>query len=307
VAGSDQRFGHLFAAAATLVQEVAVSRALALFLTVGFACAAQPPSPPTVAPPSPRSFTVEVTGQGPPVVLIPGLACTGAVWSTTVARYRRHHRLHVLTLAGFGESRSIEGPFLPTVRAELAAYLRAHVPGKPVIVGHSLGGFLALWLAASEPDLIGGVVVVDAVPFLAAEMLPDATVETARPMAEQMRTMLGRATPDEFAVQNQGALATMITDPANIAPIAEMGRRSSPAAVATAIYELMTTDLRPLLHAIRVPTLVLAANDADPAAYAAQYTALAGHRLVVAARARHFIMIDDPGFLFAHLDRVLGE
>jgi N-formylmaleamate deformylase len=48
-----------------------------------------------------RSFAVEVSGHGPPLVLIPGLASPGQVWRTTVEHYRSDHRLHVLTLAGF--------------------------------------------------------------------------------------------------------------------------------------------------------------------------------------------------------------
>ena len=143
--------------------------------------------PAHAAPAAPKSFAVEVSGKGPPVILIPGLACNGSVWASTVARYRDRHEMHVLSLAGFGGQPALgdgNEPLLPTVRAELAAYIREHKLQKPIVVGHSLGGFLALWLAASEPDLLGGIVVVDSLPYLPAAMDTTATVEKIRPRAE---------------------------------------------------------------------------------------------------------------------------
>ena len=261
---------------------------------------------------APKSFTVAVSGKGAPVILIPGLACGGAVWDATVARYRAHHELHVLTLAGFAGTTASDGPLLPTVRAELATYIREHALHQPIVVGHSLGGFVALWLAATEPSLVGGVVAVDSLPFFAATFDPNATEASVKPRAEMMRQMLAGATPAAFAAQNRMALTTMITDPKNIEPIAAMGKATNPQAAATAMYEMMTTDLRPQLAKIRVPVLVLAAGQGEPAAdtakaYEAQYASLPQHRVVVAEKARHFIMLDDPQFLFAQLDRELGR
>jgi pimeloyl-ACP methyl ester carboxylesterase len=259
---------------------------------------------------APRSFAVAVSGHGRPVVLIPGLACDGHVWDATVARYKEGHQLHVLTLAGFAGQPAIEPPLLSTVRAELAGYIRAQKLDKPIVVGHSLGGFVALWLAATEPDLVGGVVVVDALPFLPAARQPSATVESVKPQAEMLRTMFAQLTPEAFAAQNRAALATMITDPKNVEPVAAASRRSDVKTVGAALYEMMTTDLRSALARVRSPTLVLAAAAPDPAdgvrkVYAAQYATLKGVRLVVADKSRHFIMLDDPSFFFAQLDSIL--
>jgi pimeloyl-ACP methyl ester carboxylesterase len=200
-------------------------------------------------------------------------------------------------------------PLLATARDQLAAYIRAHRLAHPIVVGHSLGGFLALWLAAHDPELVGGVVVVDALPFLPAAMDPKATVATMKPRAAQMRAMLAAFTPEAFARQNRVALAGMITDPKQADAVAARSRRSDPKTVADAMYEMMVTDLRPSLGNVRAPTLVLAAGadpGADPAsvraAFEAQYAGLRGHTLVVAKKARHFIMLDDPGFFFGQLD-----
>ena len=258
---------------------------------------------------APRAFSVEVSGHGAPVLLIPGLSCGGDVWRATVEHYRRGHELHVITLAGFAGTPALPPgtPLMATVRDQLADYIRAHKLVKPVVVGHSLGGFLALWLAAREPEIVGGVVVVDALPYLPAVGDARLTVAEVEPRAEQLRAMLSAATPEAFARQNRAALATMITDPKQADAVAVTSRRSDPKTVAEAMYELMTTDLRPSLAKVRAPTLVLAAaggGDAATvrAAYEAQYAGLAGHTLAVATKARHFIMLDDPGFFFGQLD-----
>src|ERR1700675_952234 len=152
---------------------------LPLFL-LGAAAFAQTPAP---------SFHVDIVGKGQPMILIPGFASSGKTWDSTVARYKDRFECHVLTLAGFAGEPRIEAPFLETVRRDLATYIQKKKMNKPVIVGHSLGGFMALWLAEKEPDLVGPLVIVDSLPFLAAVMQPGATVESVKPMAENMRKM----------------------------------------------------------------------------------------------------------------------
>jgi pimeloyl-ACP methyl ester carboxylesterase len=132
-------------------------------------------------------FQVKVTGHGRPVILIPGLSSSGETWDTTVARYQDRFQCHVLTLAGFAGVPRIPAPMLEHVREGIAVYIRKNKLDHPVIVGHSLGGFLALDLAAHDPELPGRLVIVDSYPFLGGVVDPKATIEQAREMAGQMR------------------------------------------------------------------------------------------------------------------------
>lgn len=97
------------------------------------------------------SFTVDVQGHGRPVILIPGLACSAEVWNGTVEHLTSEgFETHALTLAGFGGTPPIHsGDYLKTFRDDLAAYIRQNKLDHPVVIGHSLGGFLALWFAAA--------------------------------------------------------------------------------------------------------------------------------------------------------------
>jgi pimeloyl-ACP methyl ester carboxylesterase len=266
----------------------------------------------SVASTEAQPFGVRVTGHGPPMILIPGLASSGDVWNTTVAHEQDRFTCHVIELPGFAGRPRIPAPMLATVRDALAGYIRDHHLDHPVIVGHSLGGFLALDLARSYPDLPGKLVIVDSLPFLPAASNPAATVESTRGFAEAIRTGVLSTPEAAFEQQERGTLATMITDPAQQEVALGWVMRSDRAAVADALVEIMTTDLRPQLGAITAPTLVIetwtgwgAGRAPTEQNYARQYAELRGARLVVADTAKHFVMFDDPAFLFAQMDAFL--
>jgi len=111
-------------------------------------------------------FQVKVTVHGRPIILIPGLASGGATWDSTAAHYKDRYECHVLTVAGFAGVPRIPAPMLDRVRDGIADYIRMKKLDKPTIVGHSLGGFLALAVAVQFPDLPGRLVIVDSYPFL---------------------------------------------------------------------------------------------------------------------------------------------
>ncbi len=262
------------------------------------------------------AFKADITGQGqgPAVILIPGLASSGDVWQGTARHLCGPRQCHVLTLAGFAGQSPIDGALLPQVERQLADYIDANRLGKPVIIGHSLGGFIGLKFAIAHPDKLSRLVVVDALPALGATQVPDVTPDQLRRMAEGTRAaVLGQ---DEAAAEQsrRATIATMVTKPEDAERIAEWGRRSHRATVAGAMYELMSTDLRADVVRVRTPTLVLgtwvaykafAPRTAIEETYRSQYAKLPGVRIEMADTARHFIMADDPAWLYDRLDQFI--
>ena len=260
-----------------------------------------------------KVFDVEVHGSGRPVILVPGLATTGEVWDSTVERLQDRYELHVLTLAGFGGPEAVGEPFLPRVASAMAEYVEERRLVRPVVVGHSLGGFVAFMAASEAPDAFGGVMAVDGVPFLPALMNPAATPAGQAEQAARMKGLYGSITPEQFQMQNRMALASMITDPADVDRAARWAAKAQPSAVGSAIAEMMTTDLRQRAARIYAPVLLVGALGAAPApmagplrdAYRAQVAAVPSAEVVFAEHAKHFVMLDDPAFFFGQLEPFL--
>ncbi|TYQ17614.1 UNVERIFIED_ORG: pimeloyl-ACP methyl ester carboxylesterase [Zoogloea ramigera] len=262
------------------------------------------------------AFKIDVTGNatGAPMILIPGLASSGAVWDGTVQRYCGARRCHVLTLAGFAGLPAIDGPLLATAEQQLSEYIAANKLAQPVIVGHSLGGFLALKLAADHPEQVGRLVIVDSLPAMAAIQMPSITGPQMKEMAAAVRTrMLSRDTAAQQAGQLQ-TLRTMITGADDVQRALAWGQQSDRTTVANAMAELMGEDLRQEVSRIRAPTLVLGSwiayknfgnKEQFQQAYQGQYSKLAGVKVEMADTALHFIMLDDPSWMYDRIDQFL--
>lgn len=267
------------------------------------------------------AFRVQVTGKGSPIILIPGLSSSGETWDTTVAHYKDRFECHVLTVAGFAglprAAFSTGGPMLSKVRDQLAEYIRAKKLNKPAIVGHSLGGFIAMDFAANYPELAGKLVIVDTYPFTLG-LSPGMTPELAKTIAAQIRKSIGDMTPQAYEAYAKAGTATsnMATSAADQQRLIAWTASSDRTAVADALYEMFSADLRDEVSKIAIPTLVFGTwhgNEQYGANYAsvdanlhAQYAKLKGVEIQVSDNAHHFIMWDDPQWMFGHMDRFLG-
>jgi len=263
-------------------------------------------------------FQVKIAGHGQPMILIPGLSSSGETWDTTVEHYKDRFECHVLTVAGFASVPRVPAPVLDRVRDGIAEYIRQKRLDHPVIVGHSLGGFLALSVASKYPSLAGKLVIVDAYPFLAGVANPEATPAKAKEMAAQMQQYIGGQTQSDYERYVKSGVSTrsMVTSESDFDRIVAWGLASDRTAVSDALSEMFAADLREDLASIKSPTLVLGAWIAykqytDRARTEAnlrrQYAKLAGVRIEVTDTARHFIMWDDPNWMFGQIDRFLGE
>lgn len=259
---------------------------------------------------------VQVSGKGRPLILIPGLTCSGEVWDGAVARYQDRFECHVVTLGGFAGQPRYEGPFLDTARDALLAYIRAHQLESPVVVGHSLGGVLAMQVAIAAPRETGPLVIMDALPFLGGAGRPGATAETARAAMAPFREMLRRQSQEQYAAYQANAphLKEMVTSPADLARVTDWAAKSDHLAVADAMFEVSTVDLRPQLDRIQSPVLVLgtwygmrrfSARAAIDSTFRSQFAALPRATVALADSARHFVMLDAPEWTWTQVDRFI--
>ncbi|ADR60647.1 alpha/beta fold hydrolase [Pseudomonas putida] len=261
---------------------------------------------PSQAVPAPgERISVQVEGAGPDVILIPGLASSREVWAGLATTLRQQYRLHLVQVAGFAGSPavpSVDGRVAAPVAEAVADYIRSQHLEAPAIVGHSLGGEVALMLGARHPERVGRLMVVDALPFYTLLIDPTATAETASAQAGTVRSAM-LAAPAVQAEAMQRAAIDRLAKTAAVRPaLVDAALRSDRQAVADATHELMITDLRPELGDIQAPLEVVYAYDSMygiPAASvdATFAKAYAGARGVTFKRidgSFHFIMLDQP-------------
>lgn len=248
-------------------------------------------------------LTVDVRGDGPDVILIPGLTSGRSVWDGTV-RALPGYRYHLVQVAGFAGDPArgnAKGPVVASVAEEVARYVAEAGLSRPAIVGHSMGGIVAMMVAARYPGRVGKVMAVDILPapasgfgFGGAEVRPfaDALFGTLTGSSEGRRLL-------DALVGGFGGSAVRTS-------------RSDSDVVARATHELATMDLTPELPRIRAPFTVVYAvpNQPQDAAavdrlYSARYASAKGARLRRIPGSGHMVMFDQPQRFVAELREFL--
>lgn len=260
-------------------------------------------------------IAVEARGQGPDVILIPGLASTAEVWTRTAQRLDGRYRVHLVSVKGFGLLPAADngsGALIGPVAAEVRRYIASQGLERPALIGHSMGGLVALRVAADGGPRIGRVMTVDSSPFFPALINAGATAGDVEPVARiayQALMFLG-----DDALKAQGAWGAELGGAADGLFDSVGWQGGDRRTLAQGLYEVMTVDLRHRLPDISAPVTVVYGWDPDDrsprshvenllrAAYAslprpARYEPIQG--------AEHMVMIDQPSRFMAAVDRFL--
>jgi pimeloyl-ACP methyl ester carboxylesterase len=265
-------------------------------------------------------FHVRIDGPEHPVgdvILIPGLSSSPEVWDGLTDQLKgryRVHRIHVQGFAGAPAEDNATGPVAAPVAEDLARYIAEQGLNKPAVIGHSMGGTIAMMLAARHPDSVGKLMVVDMVPFMGAMFgPPGTTAESVTPVADQLYAAQTTGPEDQYRQQAAAAITGMInTESLRAGPLQDAAA-SDRAVSASAFRELVVTDLRPELARITAPTEVLYVKFNDPrmtpgitdAIYQASFATLPGAKLTRIDDSAHFIMLDQPARFAAEVNAFL--
>jgi pimeloyl-ACP methyl ester carboxylesterase len=212
------------------------------------------------------------------------------------------------------------------VRKELAAYIRDRHLDRPIIVGHSLGGTLAMAVAIDHPDLVGPLVIVDMVPFLGGTVMQVRTADEAKPRIAAMRTGMDAMSAEQWEqyARSGESVKYMVTGEANLKTLIQWSSASDRHTVTEVLADIYGLDLRDEVAQIRTPVLALgtfrgvhdqvmdlAKFDVTPQmvafSFALQFAKLPRLHFALAENARHFIMFDDPSWFFAQLESFLAD
>jgi pimeloyl-ACP methyl ester carboxylesterase len=222
----------------------------------------------------PYTFWETRAGNGTPVVLLHGLGGSSDWWRHNIEVLAERYLVSAVDLVGFGRNRLFaKRSNLPLrfddIAGLLARWIESSFDGPVHLVGNSMGGHIAIHLAASRPDLVRSLVLVDAtgIPF---EIAPGAHVESLS-MPHGWRTFLLILARDLF--------------------------RAGPTAITLAFARLLRDDARPLLRQLTMPVLLIWGEHDPlvPLTYARQMIEVVSHaKLRVIPRAGHIPMWENP-------------
>lgn len=253
-----------------------------------------------------KSYPFEVlkTGSGKQsIIFIPGFASSGEVWNETKAAFEKDFTCHTLTMAGFAGVKPQPNPSFENWKTEIANYIKANKIEKPILVGHSMGGGLALAIAADYPELIGKVVVVDALPCLAA--LSDPSFKSKEnndcaPIVTQMTAMNEK----QFYDMQKQTMPRLLQDASKLEMVVDWSVKSDRTTFAQMYCDFFNVDLRDKISTIKCPALILLESyfiNLKPA-IEGQYKNLKTTNFQYAGKGLHFIMYDDTAWYLTQLN-----
>lgn len=256
---------------------------------------------------SPYTFEVQKSGQGEnAIIFIPGFASSASVWDETKAKFEKHYTCYTLTMAGFAGVKPQPNPTFKNWETSIARFIQENDIEKPIIVGHSMGGVMAMALAADYPQLVEKIVVVDALPCLSAMSNP-AFQSAAKPDCSAMVRQITTATNEQFYQMQKMTMKGLVADTAKQALVVEWSMRSDRNTIGEMFCDFSNTDLRERIKSVECPALILL----EPyfknisSAIDSQYKNLKTAQLQYANRGLHFIMYDDKEWYFSQLDHFI--
>ena len=257
-----------------------------------------------------KAIRIEEAGQDTPVLFLPGFISPGTVWKETFKNLEGKHKAYFVSYAGFNGIEPIPMPWYSALKKELVEYIITKKLEKIVLIGHSMGGNLAVDIAAELGDKIDRIVIVDALTCMREVMMPGVPVESFQydnPYNNQMLNATDKAFQQTATMMAQGM--TLDTSKQTLLKkwMIEADRK-------TYVYgytDLLKLDLRPLLSSIKVPVLILGAPFPDKEVvlpnFEKQYVGLANKTIAIAPSGRHFIMFDQPQWLYAQINTFLSK
>jgi pimeloyl-ACP methyl ester carboxylesterase len=229
-------------------------------------------------------------GRGPTVVLVHGLGSSAAHWLPVARDLARDHRVVLVELPGHGIAPMPEGLSLDVAARSLDDAIRSECDGPVVLVGHSVGGLVAVAAALRDPDRVRALVLVETA--LRPQLDGPGCAELVAALDRDYRGTLRESYMSFGRDSAQGA--ALFAEASNL----------DPAAMKSWIRLAITTDLSGRVAALKAPLLVVLSSRSWPVgedwrtcADTLGYAAVPGATPVRVERTGHFVMLDRPPLL----------
>ena len=252
-------------------------------------------------------FEIKKSGKGKQaIIFIPGFASSDAVWDETKAKFENDFTCYSLTMAGFAGVQPQTDPTFKKWATGIANYIQDNKIEKPILIGHSMGGALALAIASDFPDLLDKIVVVDALPCLPAVMNPSFQPKEKNDCSAMVNQFTA-ISDEQFKKMQSTSVSQLCQDKTMQNVVLDWSIKTDRKTFAEMYCDFFNTDLREKIKNIKCRNLILLESyfaNMKPT-IEEQYKNLKTGNLQYANKGLHFIMYDDKEWYFTQLNNFL--
>jgi pimeloyl-ACP methyl ester carboxylesterase len=213
-----------------------------------------------------------VIGKGEPLILVHGLSGSSRWWRRNIHALAEDYQLYLIDLPGFGRMRHASQRYaLDEIARGIVLWMEAVGLTRAHFIGHSMGGYISLWIAAAYPERVKSLILVSPAGI------------------PHIRSLRGYAFPLLRALRSFSLpfFFILLTD----------ALRAGPLVIVRTAQNLLTKDIRDALQKISAPTLLIWGEDDSlipPVFGDILCREIRQARLIILKHAGHVSMFDRP-------------
>lgn len=224
------------------------------------------------------------------IVLVHGLGSDAAVWDTLEPYLQKTFKVWTFEMTGHGRTQPVLDPTVETEAARLAAFLESQDIVYPTVVGHGIGGMVALRFALNHPHLCHRLILIDSIPRQIGT--DDEKVAAASSLAEDY---------NRFVYER---FVRLSADDKVTERIVDTALRTHEASFTSIFMSTMEFDVTDELNGLSVPLLIIGSEMMFPSNEDSRAILDAvgfGHARALSFKrielAGHFVMLERPVYV----------
>ncbi|NRA60971.1 MAG: alpha/beta hydrolase [Psychrobium sp.] len=206
---------------------------------------------------------------------------------------------------------------MDSINKELELYVKNNQLNHAIFIGHSMEGLMVFNFSLNKNIKLTGAISVDGLPFIGPIFTRNnaTTSHDLKSQATAVKAMYQQADSAQLAAMTKQGIMIQKNQKSRYQDILDMEKLSDPTTAASAIYSVMTTDLRPQMIDLNKPVLLIGASggfagqsqhQAAQALYLDQMKTAYKASLLMNTRGRYFLIWDQIDWLIATIKQFTG-
>lgn len=245
---------------------------------------------------------VTKTGSGENLIIITGVG-GNILWGETIKDLSQKYTCHIVSIKGISGDKSNLAPDKNLIGNEILEYMRVNKIKNPNIMGHSVGGNVALETVLISPGAFSKIILVDSYPCNMAMGIVSVTEQMRKSQSENFSGYLNSLNDENFLkfweMMSKGFFRDSLKQKIFLKIVAD-SERSSLTKIQSAV---ISEDLRPELIKISSPVMVLCAGESFKQLSLPeeeltqrinnQFSQVKKYEMYINMKSKHFIMSDE--------------